>query len=126
MSPRSSSGVAAGGTRTTVSLSYVGMIEPASRTRSSGSRPAWTARIPCRSRCRNMMMPRSVAREVLEAVDGDRPLAHLGFVVAGVGVARVVGASGELTGEHVVAIRPPRGGGPRHLAHVPEFDEKRV
>jgi hypothetical protein len=60
MGCRSSSAVGAGGTRTTVSLAYVPMIVSASRHRPSGVRPSWTARIPWRSSCRNMMTPRSV------------------------------------------------------------------
>ena len=51
--------------------------------------------------------------QVFQAVDSNRPLTDLGLVVAGLPLARLVGISGELAGEHDVAIGPPcrRGAG---------------
>ena len=60
---------------------------------------------------------------MLQAVDGDRPLTDLGLVVAGLPLARLVGISGELAGEHDAAIRPPLGCDAGLLAHMPEFHE---
>src|SRR5262245_26012118 len=58
--------------------------------------------------------------QVLQAMDGNGPLTDLGLVVAGLPLARLVGVSGELTGEHDVTISPPRWRGTWGLAHVPE------
>src|SRR2546428_11733604 len=61
--------------------------------------------------------------QMLQAVDGNGPLTDLGLIVAGLPLARLVGISGELAGEHDVTIGPPRWRGAWSLADVPKFDE---
>src|SRR5262249_13929512 len=57
--------------------------------------------------------------QVLQAVDSNGSLTDLGLVVAGLPLARPVGISGELAGEHDVTVSPPRRRGVWGLAHVP-------
>src|SRR5207248_2329175 len=64
--------------------------------------------------------------EVLQAVDGDGPLRHLGLVVTGAPLTFLVGFRGELAGEHDAAIGPPSRGHTFGLADMPELDEHRV
>src|SRR4030095_7012419 len=44
--------------------------------------------------------------QVLQAMDSNGPLTDLGLVVTGLPLARLVGVSGELAGEHDVTISP--------------------
>src|SRR5262249_53010852 len=46
--------------------------------------------------------------EVLQAVDRDRPLRDLRFVVSGAPLTSLVGIRGDLPGKHNVATGPPR------------------
>ena len=69
------------------------------------------------------MTPAIGGPKVLQAMDGNGPLTDLGLVVTGLPLARLVGVSGELAGEHDVTISPPRWCGTWGLAHVSEFEE---
>src|SRR3989449_9963749 len=57
--------------------------------------------------------------QMLQAVHGNGPLTDLGLIVAGLLLARLVGFSSELAGEHDVTISPPRWRGAWSLADVP-------
>src|SRR6516165_12324818 len=46
--------------------------------------------------------------QVLQAMNRNGPLRDLGLIVAGLALARLVGLSRELAGEHDGTIRPPR------------------
>ena len=56
--------------------------------------------------------------QVLQAMDGDRPLTDLSFVVAGLPLTRFVRIGGELAGRHNV-VGPPSWRDARGLARMP-------
>ena len=58
--------------------------------------------------------------KVLQAVDRDRALRHLGLVITGVALGELIGIRSELAGEHEVAVGPPGRRDTFALAHMAE------
>jgi hypothetical protein len=58
--------------------------------------------------------------QVLQAMDGDRPLTDLSLVVAGLPLTRFVRIGGELAGRHNI-VGPPSARDARGLAHMPQL-----
>src|SRR5580693_8201314 len=64
--------------------------------------------------------------DVLQSVDGDRPLRDLCLIVAGLPLTGLVGFGGQLARDHDRAIAPPRRRYAFGFAHVTKFDEHRI
>src|SRR5580765_352867 len=65
--------------------------------------------------------------QVLQPMDGDRPLSDLRLIVSRAALTRLIGSAfRELAGEHDVAVGPPGRRDAVGLAHAAEFDEHRA